>query len=278
MKKILVPTDFSICAKAAEDTAMEMACVFNAEIHFLHTIFTPVDWVKISLKRENLYPETKKQISVARNELNKLVLRAEKLGLKASVFIAFDKGSDEINRHAIGYKNDFIVMGTYGTKGIKELIGSNTQKVIRYSTVPVLAIKKKLKKSAFKNIVFASDFEEEIRSPFRVIKDFADKMNSKIHLLFVNTPSYFEETDISEMKMGEFIKKSSPSSCSVNIYNAFNTESGILKFSKSENIDLISLVTHGRTGVMRFISPSIVEDIVNHSEKPVLSIKLLSKK
>ncbi len=59
MKNILVPTDFSDCAKAAEDIALEFAKKANAKIHFLHLLMTPVDWVKLSLEKEKLYPETK---------------------------------------------------------------------------------------------------------------------------------------------------------------------------------------------------------------------------
>ena len=49
MKKILVPTDFSECAKAAADIALEIAVKANAEIHFLHMPDTPVNWVKLPL-------------------------------------------------------------------------------------------------------------------------------------------------------------------------------------------------------------------------------------
>ena len=48
MKNILVPTDFSDnCNKAAE-LAIEMAALFNAEIHFLHQISTVVNWTKLT--------------------------------------------------------------------------------------------------------------------------------------------------------------------------------------------------------------------------------------
>jgi len=44
MKKILVPTDFSDCARAAEEMALEFAKRAKAEIHFLHLIMTPVTY------------------------------------------------------------------------------------------------------------------------------------------------------------------------------------------------------------------------------------------
>ncbi|WAC01611.1 universal stress protein [Lacinutrix neustonica] len=56
MKNILVPTDFSEnCTKAAH-LGIKMAKTYNAEIHFLHQMTTPVDWVKLDKLKEKRYP------------------------------------------------------------------------------------------------------------------------------------------------------------------------------------------------------------------------------
>ena len=47
MKNILVPTDFSDCARVEEDIGLEIAKKSNTEIHFLHIINTPLDWVNL---------------------------------------------------------------------------------------------------------------------------------------------------------------------------------------------------------------------------------------
>jgi len=189
MKNILVPTDFSDCARAAEDIGLEIAKKANAEIHFLHIINTPVDWVNLSLKKESLYPETKEEIGLAKYELNELVRRAEKMGLKVKQFLVFNKGRVEIDEHIKHHNHDFVVMGSHGTEGFREITGSNTQKVVRHSPAPVLVIKKKSKKFEVKNIVFASNFEEDVHKAFHKIIEFADLINAQIHLLYVNMPS-----------------------------------------------------------------------------------------
>jgi nucleotide-binding universal stress UspA family protein len=38
MKSLLVPTDFSACAKNAEDVAIDLAKRFNSRLHFFHQI------------------------------------------------------------------------------------------------------------------------------------------------------------------------------------------------------------------------------------------------
>lgn len=276
MKNILVPTDFSECARAAEDIGLEIAKKANAEIHFLHIINTPVDWVNLSLEKESLYPETKEEIGLAKYELNELVRRAEKMGLKARRFLVFNKGRIEIDQHIKHHEHDFVVMGSRGTKGFREITGSNTQKVVRHSPAPVLVIKKKTKKFEVKNIVFASNFEEDVHQAFHKIMEFADLMNAQIHLLYVNMPFQFKETDEAETNMNTFLEKCPRGNCSINIFNALNEERGIQKFAETIHADLIALTTHGNTGILKMISPGITESLVNHSDIPILSVNINS--
>jgi nucleotide-binding universal stress UspA family protein len=274
MKKILVPTDFSDCAKEAEQLGLEFAKKYNAEIHFLHLLHTPVDWVNLPLEKEDFYPEVKEKIGFAQSELSRLKREAKKNGVKAQSFLVYDKGQEEIDFHIEHHKHDFIIMGSFGAKGVKEIIGTNTQRVVRYSPVPVLVVKKKPKIFEINNLVFASTFEEEVDKSFQKVLDFADFSGAKIHLLNVNVPYNFQETDEIEAKMQSFASKYAKGTCTINIYNAFNEERGIQKFSESINADVIALTTHGRTGIMKMISPSITESIVNHSEVPILSVSI----
>jgi len=274
MKNILVPTDFSDCARAAEDIGLEIAKKANAEIHFLHIINTPVDWVNLSLEKESLYPETKAEIGSAKFEMYELEKRAEKLGLKVKRFLVFNKGRVEIDQHIKHHKHDFVVMGSRGTEGLREITGSNTQKVVRHSPAPVLVIKSK--KFQVKNIVFASNFEEDVQQAFHKIIEFADLMDAQIHLLYVNMPSQFKETEEVEANMNAFLKKCPRGNCSINIFNSIDEERGIQKFAETIHADLIALTTYGNTGIIKMISPGITESLVNHSDIPVLSVNINS--
>jgi nucleotide-binding universal stress UspA family protein len=275
MKNILVPTDFSDVANRAADIAIAIAEKSGAEIHFLYLQITPVQWVKLDKEKEKRFPETLKQIGHAKGELNELVKKAEKKGLKAKQFLVFDVSKEEILKHIPFHHHDFVVMGSHGASGAKELfVGSNAQKVLRDATVPVLIIKEK-SQWPFNNIVFASSFEDDVKEPFQSVVKLADLSESNIHLLYVNVPYSFEETDRSLEKMHAF-HKSCPrgGTCTTNIYNSLNEERGILKFAESVEADLIALTTHGKTGFLSLMSKSITESLVNHSEIPILSINL----
>ncbi|CAN5185936.1 universal stress protein [soil metagenome] len=275
MKNILVPTDFSETANRAADIAISIAEQSGAEIHFLHLQITPVLWVKLDKEKEERFPETLKQIGHAKSELNKLVKKAEDKGLKTEQFLVFDVGREELLKHIPFHHHDFVVMGSHGASGAKELfVGSNAQKILRDASVPVLIVKER-STWPVKNVVFASNFEEDVNEPFRTVVKFADLNESNIHLLYVNVPVSFEETDKSLEKMHSF-HESCPrgGTCTTNIYNALNEERGILKFAESVEADLIALTTHGKKGFISLMSKSIAESLANHSEIPILSINL----
>jgi len=167
------------------------------------------------------------------------------------------------------------VMGSRGASGAKEyFVGSNAQKVLRDAKIPVLIVKKS-SVWPVNDVVFASNFEEEIKEPFQTVVKLADLNESNIHLLYVNVPFSFEETDRSLEKMHAF-HKTCPrgGTCTTNIYNSQNEERGILQFSKASGADLIAVVTHGKSGFLSFMSESISENLANHSETSILSINL----
>jgi len=271
MKKIIVPTDFSDCANNASDAAIAIAKKANAEIHFMHILRTPVDWKRLRPEQEKNFPDILHKIGDAKSELTNLKRRAIGEGLVTETSMVF--GNDGIVNHLQDHSHDFIVMGSHGTKGFKEVIGSNTQKIVRYTSSPVLVIKNKMPDFEVKNIVFASTFEGSFK-PFEKVIELADIMKAKIHLLNVNMPFHFKETDEIEAKMEGFLSKCPRGNCTINIYNALNEERGIQKFADSINAELIALTTHGKTGFMKMISPSIAESLVNHSNKAVLCVNL----
>jgi nucleotide-binding universal stress UspA family protein len=51
-----------------------------------------------------------------------------------------------------------------------------------------------------------------------------------------------------------------------------NPHDDILTYATEHNIDLIVMGTHGRTGVKRALLGSVTEDVVRHSEIPVLTV------
>jgi nucleotide-binding universal stress UspA family protein len=272
MKRILVPTDFSDCANNAVNLAIKLAKTSSAEIDFIHTLYTPLEWVKLPLKYEVQYPDIKANIGSANNELNKLVRKAERAGIQARALLVFDSGREEIEKYAKSSKYDLVVMGSHGVMGTKEIIGSNAQKVMRYSKVPVFVVKGK--QTEMKQLVFASDFGAESHKGFKKVLEFAALSGAKIHLLFVNVPYMFKETEHIDKLMNAFVAKYPKQKFTVATYNALSEERGIRMYSSHVNADVIAMVTHGKSTFTQLFTPSITETVANHSDISVLAIHI----
>jgi len=273
MKRILVPTDFSECARTAENSAMALAKKAKAELHFIHAVYTPVEWEKLPVEKEKNYPETKAIIGEARHKLSELGKRAEKMGVAARSQLVYNRGREEILNYVNSQDIDLVVMGSHGADGVKEILGSNAQMLVRHAPVPVLVVKKTDRPLDFQKIVFASTFDVDFVPQYHTLRDFAKVIKAEVYLLWVNTPYEFRETAEAELKFEQFMTAANERGVPFHIYNALNEERGITQFAERHGADAIAVATRGRTDLVRLIAPSITEGLVNHADLPVLSLK-----
>jgi len=177
-------------------------------------------------------------------------------------FIKLNSPFEGIKKYAEKINADLIIMGSKGHSEFEEImIGSNTEKIVRSSKIPVIVIKKDIKKFKLKNLVFASNFKKENKEVFRKFLDFANAFGSKVHLLKINTPSHFEITRNSIQKVKDFIKDFHLPKHSINIYNDTSVEEGIVNFSREKKADLIALSTHGRSGISHLFTASVTKNL-----------------
>jgi len=277
MKKILVPTDFSDCAQNATDTAIEIAKRYGAQLHFYHFVSVPIDWVHLDFAQNTIYPDVTEEVARVKKELRKLVKYAEGHGLEAVEFMDFDNSTEAVTSYAKKNGISMIIMGSHGAKGVKEFfIGSNAQMVVRNAEIPVLIVKEKLEKFEIPNILFVSDFDEEMIKPFMNVVAFAESMNAKIHLLYINTPSEFERSWVVKQKMEGFVALASQNLEGVEVINSYTFEEGIEKYCEMNVTGLLAIATHHRKGLSRAFLGSLTETVVNHVNVPVVSFPILN--
>lgn len=274
MKKILVPTDFSVPAENALKVAAQIARKHDFEIIILHVLDLPSQMNDAIIGGVSI-PETMLFMKKARQTLNELTQKTYLEGISITEMVKIDKTIHGITQVSNENNIDLIIMGSHGSSGIDELlIGSNTEKVVRNSNIPVLVIKQQIPDFNFSNITFASDFSDEAKKPFEKFLKIAHTFSSKIHLVTICTPNSFKPTHVIEKTMKEFVSEFNLSNFSTHIYNDTNIEKGIINFSNSINADIIGMCTHGRTGFAHFFTGSISEDLVNHASLPVITFKI----
>jgi nucleotide-binding universal stress UspA family protein len=274
MKRILVPTDFSKHAEYALRVAAQIAKKNNSEIYLLHMLELPHQGSD-AVSSGSAIPQIMYFKEMAINKLETLMDADFLEGINVSEIIQFEKAFDGIMEISKKNNVDLIVMGSHGASGYEEMfIGSNAEKVVRSSEVPVLVIKNETDEFKADKLVFASDFSDEIKKPFAKLIEFATIFNSHLDLVMINTPNSFKSTAVAEKIMTEFLEGTNFTNYSTHIYNDVNVEKGILNYSSSVDADLIGMCTHGRTGFSHFFNGSISEDLVNHTVRPVITFKI----
>jgi len=273
MKRILVPTDFSIQAENALKVAVQIASKNNSEIYIIHSLEMPLHLS--SSGDSGGMPESLFFIKLAEKHFEELLEKPYLEDLEIHEAIGHGEVYDDINEVSQNKEIDLVVMGSHGISGFKEMfIGSNTEKVVRTSKVPVLVIKNEHENFNITNFVFATDFSENSKDSFKQAQKFTEDVNAQMNLLYVNTPGNFITTTEANNKMKVFIEEMNTKNYTLNIYNDTSVEKGILNFAKETNASLIGMCTHGRQGIAHFFNGSISEDLVNHAKRPVITFKI----
>lgn len=138
-KKILVPTDFSKSSRQALITALKFAQQFNSEIELFHVIEPPRTYSEYTGYYGPLVPA---------DEMEELAVKA-----LDSALAGIEVGDVRLHKkHVSGkpalqiiekIKEDFdlVIMGCRGYGGnAGAILGSVTQRVLAYSTCPVLVV------------------------------------------------------------------------------------------------------------------------------------------
>ncbi|WP_438425891.1 universal stress protein [Aquimarina macrocephali] len=279
MKKILVPIDFSEYSEYALQVAALLAKQQNAEIIVLHMLgLSEAVLIKNEAQEAN---EAMYYMKLAEKRFSTFLDKEYLKGIEVTETVQNYKIFSEINEVAHEKEADLIVMGSHGISGLREevFIGSNTEKVVRTSDIPVLVIKNPVDNFVLKEVVFACDFKVENIKAYHNAMTLFNSLGVNIHLLYVNLPGeQFRSSDQIEERVKEFLFKADSGNLDmynkVACFNDYSVESGVFNYSKKINADIIAIPTHGRRGLAHFFNGSIGEDIANHANKPVITFKI----
>ena len=277
MKKIIVPVDFSEQSEFALEAAASLAQKFGSELIVLHML--ELSNAIISSTSEALSQEAVFFLKLAEQKFEAFLDKPYLKSIEVTPIVKHFKVWSEVNDVAAEHKANLVVMGSQGASGIKEvLIGSNTEKVVRHSDVPVLVVKHNPILLDFENVVFACDFSEEAIKPYLNAKTTFDKLQTKMHMVYVNSPdAYFKSSSEIDKKIGAFLKKADgdlENLPNVHVVSDYSIEKGILNFANVIGADVIAVATHGRKGLSHFFEGSVSEDVANHSTLPVMTFKI----
>ncbi len=140
IRRILITTDFSEYAACALDYALSLADAHDADLHILHVVEHKHTKAKKGAKQRKASTKTLEEN--ARRKMNKFVAERIEPTVAVRPIVLAGHPASEIVRYARSHSIDVIVIATHGRTGLAHaFLGSIAEKVVRYSPVPVLAVK-----------------------------------------------------------------------------------------------------------------------------------------
>lgn len=277
MKHIIVPTDFSDFSLNALKVAAELARRSAAELHIIHVVNIPSHESGIMpFQNQQDIAEGLFILKYIKKKFSELLALDILKGLKVHEVLKYNDIYKAVQDYSKEVDAQLIVMGTHGTSGFinKFFLGSNTDKMVRLSHIPVLSVKEEVKNLEFKNVVFAADFDLGVNNAFKKIKDVVAMLGAKLHLVRIVTRDDFYFSQPMLEIMDGFAKDNNLENYECHVFNSENVQEGINEFAKQIKADLISTASHGRRGLARLFNGSVSEDLVDNTSIPVLTAKI----
>lgn len=287
MKRILVPLDGSPLAEAILPVAEEWAKEEGAEVILLRALLA---------YHVPGRDDTEAQVRVVEDGeayLKEMAEGLERRGLKRVRWVIwYDEPARAIAEAVARYEVDLIAMATHGRSGLSRLLlGSVAEAVVRSARVPVLLLRGQ---SAWKpwatgKILVPLDGSQTSEAILRVVERLAGPRDLTTALLEVIEPIpsvvraetplgledmfTFRQRDAERYlaKVAEPLRdKGLRVECAAQYGRAAET---IAAFARPEQVDLIAMATHGRSGLGRLFFGSVAEGVLRSAAVPVLLFK-----
>jgi len=291
---VLVPTDFSVAAKAALVAAVPWLARFQAELHLVHIYSVeypaPVMMVSSLTVSES---EIERRI---RSHLQELARDHALAQHPVSLHARHGRPYEQICQLARQLEIDLIITATRGRTGPKHLaLGSTAERVVRHAPCPVLVVHPSIasarrRKPALKKILVPIDFSACAAQGLAYAKALAMQFGSRLVLLHSIDLSYYgtnpeyilydfplllEAAEKSAREqMLELIGETDWEDLEVeHLLESGHPGEQICQRARDLGADLIVTSTHGRTGLKRILLGSTAEYVVRHASScPVLVV------
>jgi nucleotide-binding universal stress UspA family protein/uncharacterized protein YjbI with pentapeptide repeats len=296
MKKILWGSDGSKESEEALGLAVFLAKIFSSQVIGIYVSETHITSVfsrirpaineaikEAKRKREEKFSLLKSELSAEKVDFEGEVLRGE----PSKVILELARDTEA----------DLIVMGTRGHGPLYAMVmGVTTTEVLRNSTLPVLAVKKR--KSArgtlIENILIPLDISENSGSYLSEALGLAAKLNAKatvINVVSFGAYGYTVPRDVRDESLSyasnelqELVDKITSAhghldktfnKIEINTHVFYGSSPGlsIADYANKNNIDLIVMHTHGIKGIGEFLLGSVTELVIQKAHCSVLAMK-----
>lgn len=278
---IVCPVDFSKISMNAYRFAAELARESgNAQLHLVHIYDKPYYQVASDAGTITYRVDADRQKEVL-EEINKEFHKLADVDfvkdLKVFKRLISDIAPWKFYEKLDKAKADVIVMGTRGLAGLMhgKLFGSNAERIIRHSEIPVITLHETRTIEHINRVLFATDFKTKLENIFTDVAETVKLLNAELIVGMINTRDNFSTTEYANAEFEHLRGKHPDIKMSLVVENYDDVPEGIGKICDRHNIDMVVMMTEGRTGIVRLFNDSIAEDVATSPfvHVPVMTIK-----
>ncbi|WP_299667822.1 universal stress protein [uncultured Polaribacter sp.] len=276
MKNILLPTDFSDNSWNAIQYALQLFKAHKCVFHLLN-VYTPVvydvQYFEVATAQAGLIDAMK---ITSKKGLDKFLTKINKefknKNHTFSTISSFNTLEMEIEELYQGNVIDFIIMGTQGASGLKEvLFGTNTVHIIKNAKCPVLAIPNDFSFEAPHEILFPSDYEIDFQEKhIQPILELTSLFHARVHILNASFGyPLSEKQEKNKQKLVVFFKHIA------HLFHSISNQSvpeAIANFQLKTRINLLVMINNKHSFFENLFFKSKIKQIGFHLNVPFLVI------
>lgn len=269
--KLLVPTDFSPCARLAFDFGYRLIHnVSQIEVFLLNSYEMPQ--VGTSGGAMMNMESAMAKVSEDDLEVELKVLTTKYPDIKITPVSRYGSLENCVSRICVEENVDLIVMGSHGASGLKKaLLGSNAISVVENVTTPVFCIPADWVYSGIKNILFATDIDF-LTHPLilKVLQEVAKKDHATIHLAYTLDNDNKKETKLNELQSNPLFSDLTLKHMEI---HSDDIASDIDAYAMEINADLMVMHSEETTFWENIFKGSLLAHLVFGAKVPLLVLK-----
>ena len=285
MKKIehiLCPVDFSPVSESTVAAAGKMAQKLGANLTLIHVVSV------IPASYGALYAidfqaiDTVELINSSTKALEEVRQKHIPAGISCHIVSVTGNVASEVISEVKKSSIDLIVMATSGAHGVEEfLIGSNAAKISRSAPCAVLTMRNPESWKTSGKILIPLDISLGLKALRDFLGSYITYENFEAELLVISEPGYKDPhpnaTQIFMEKQIEALNAYGIEKVTWQEVFSEDIVETICKYAQENHFEMIMMKSEGRSTFAKFLLGSNTEGVINHSEIPVLTVRVESR-
>ena len=286
---ILIPTDGSDHAVRAAEHGLSLGALFDATVHVLNVV--DVQGQAGAFDVGGVDPEFVDRLEAEGESAVDGVASLVDGDVSLETAVVEGDPEETILTYASDHGADLVAMGTHGRTGVERYVaGSVSEHVLRNAAVPVLTARATAASEgtgAYEEILVPTDGSTAADAAVEHGIAIAEAAGARVHAVNVidlgDVATSAQSTvpadllDSLEESGRDAVDGVAERAEAAGLDAATEVVSGepahdLLAYAEEAGVDLVTMGTHGRTGLSRFLVGSTTERVVRHADVPVLSV------